>query len=87
MGRSPAFAVAQMDLRHGAGALPGALLRRDDIGLRRFPARNSIFAHCVHISEHEIQILKERGTSVSHNPVSNMMLGDGIAPVVAMRQR
>jgi 5-methylthioadenosine/S-adenosylhomocysteine deaminase len=48
------------------------------------PGRNSIFAHCVHISDHEIQILKERGTSVSHNPVSNMMLGDGVAPVVAM---
>jgi 5-methylthioadenosine/S-adenosylhomocysteine deaminase len=48
------------------------------------PSRNSIFAHCVHISDHEIRILKERGTSVSHNPVSNMMLGDGVAPVVAM---
>jgi 5-methylthioadenosine/S-adenosylhomocysteine deaminase len=48
------------------------------------PGRNSIFAHCVHISDHEIQILLERGTSVSHNPVSNMMLGDGVAPVVAM---
>jgi 5-methylthioadenosine/S-adenosylhomocysteine deaminase len=48
------------------------------------PGRNSIFAHCVHISDHEIQILLERGTSVSHNPVSNMMLGDGVAPVVAL---
>jgi 5-methylthioadenosine/S-adenosylhomocysteine deaminase len=48
------------------------------------PGSTSIFAHCVHISEHEIQLLKERGTSVSHNPVSNMMLGDGVAPVVAM---
>ena len=48
------------------------------------PGRDSIFAHCVHISDHEIQILLERGTSVSHNPVSNMMLGDGVAPVVAM---
>jgi 5-methylthioadenosine/S-adenosylhomocysteine deaminase len=48
------------------------------------PGRNSIFAHCVHISDHEIQILKQRHTSVSHNPVSNMMLGDGVAPVVAM---
>jgi 5-methylthioadenosine/S-adenosylhomocysteine deaminase len=53
----------------------------DDFGI---PGCNSIFAHCVHISDHEIQILKERGTSVSHNPVSNMMLGDGVAPVVAM---
>jgi 5-methylthioadenosine/S-adenosylhomocysteine deaminase len=48
------------------------------------PGRNSIFAHCVHISDREIQILKERGTSVSYNPVSNMMLGDGVAPVVVM---
>jgi 5-methylthioadenosine/S-adenosylhomocysteine deaminase len=48
------------------------------------PSRTSLFAHCVHISDHEIQILKQRGTSVSHNPVSNMMLGDGVAPVVAM---
>jgi 5-methylthioadenosine/S-adenosylhomocysteine deaminase len=53
----------------------------DDFGI---PGTASIFAHCVHISDHEIKILKERGTSVSHNPVSNMMLGDGVAPVVAM---
>ena len=48
------------------------------------PARNSIFAHSVHVSNDEIRILKETGTSVSHNPVSNMMLGDGVAPVVEM---
>jgi 5-methylthioadenosine/S-adenosylhomocysteine deaminase len=53
----------------------------DDFGI---PGSASIFAHCVHISDREIQILKQRGTSVSHNPVSNMMLGDGVAPVVAM---
>jgi 5-methylthioadenosine/S-adenosylhomocysteine deaminase len=48
------------------------------------PAANSIFAHSVHVSEKEIGILRESGTSVSHNPVSNMMLGDGIAPIVEM---
>jgi len=48
------------------------------------PAKNSIFAHSVHVSSDEIKILKETGTSVSHNPVSNMMLGDGVAPVVEM---
>jgi 5-methylthioadenosine/S-adenosylhomocysteine deaminase len=53
----------------------------DDFGI---PGSTSIFAHCVHISELEIQLLKERGASVSHNPVSNMMLGDGVAPVVVM---
>jgi 5-methylthioadenosine/S-adenosylhomocysteine deaminase len=48
------------------------------------PGADSIFAHCVHVTEEEIQILKTTGTSVSHNPVSNMMLGDGVAPVVEM---
>ena len=48
------------------------------------PAANSIFAHSVHVSDNEIGILRETGTSVSHNPVSNMMLGDGVAPVVEM---
>jgi 5-methylthioadenosine/S-adenosylhomocysteine deaminase len=48
------------------------------------PADNSIFAHAVHVSKDEVAILRETGTSVSHNPVSNMMLGDGVAPVVEM---
>jgi len=48
------------------------------------PGSNSIFAHSVHISKEEIALLKQTGTSVSHNPVSNMMLGDGVAPVVEM---
>ncbi len=48
------------------------------------PRSNSIFAHSVHISKEEIAILKDTGTSVSHNPVSNMMLGDGVAPVAEM---
>ncbi len=45
---------------------------------------NAIFAHSVHVSADEIRILKETGASVAHNPVSNMMLGDGVAPVVEM---
>lgn len=48
------------------------------------PGPNSIFAHSVHVSKDEIAILRETGASVSHNPVSNMMLGDGVAPVVEM---
>jgi 5-methylthioadenosine/S-adenosylhomocysteine deaminase len=50
----------------------------------RIPAVNSIFAHSVHVSTDEIMLLVETGTSVSHNPVSNMMLGDGVAPIVDM---
>ncbi len=47
-------------------------------------APNSIFAHSVHVSRDEIALLEQTGTSVSHNPVSNMMLGDGVAPIVEM---
>ena len=64
--------------KHGQS---GVVKFLDDFGI---PSRTSLFAHCVHISDEEIQILKQRGASVSHNPVSNMMLGDGVAPVVAM---
>jgi len=48
------------------------------------PGRNAIFAHSVHVSKDEVGILQKTGTSVSHNPVSNMMLGDGVAPVREM---
>jgi 5-methylthioadenosine/S-adenosylhomocysteine deaminase len=48
------------------------------------PGANAIFAHAVHVSPDEIALLRETKTSVSHNPVSNMMLGDGVAPVVEM---
>ena len=48
------------------------------------PGSRSIFAHSVHVSSAEIDILKETSSSVSYNPVSNMMLGDGVAPVVEM---
>ena len=54
--------------------------------LQRFaiPGPDSIFAHSVHISQEEIALLAQTRTSVSHNPVSNMMLGDGVAPAVEM---
>jgi 5-methylthioadenosine/S-adenosylhomocysteine deaminase len=64
--------------KHGQS---GVVQFLEDFGI---PSSTSIFAHCVHVSDQEIEILTSRGTSVSHNPVSNMMLGDGVAPVVAM---
>lgn len=38
-------------------------------------------AHCVHLSPREIETFVKTGTSVSHNPVSNLKLGNGIAPL------
>ncbi len=38
-------------------------------------------AHCVHLSDNEIEIMKSKKVRVAHNPGSNMKLASGIAPV------
>ncbi|WP_336660633.1 amidohydrolase [Leucobacter sp. USHLN153] len=38
-------------------------------------------AHCVHLTAGEIARFAEAGVAVSHNPVSNLKLGNGIAPL------
>ncbi|MHB1406265.1 MAG: putative aminohydrolase SsnA [Desulfitobacteriaceae bacterium] len=44
----------------------------------------TIAAHCVHVNDAEIGILKETGTQVVHNPESNMGNAVGAAPVLKM---
>ena len=44
----------------------------------------TVAAHCVHISDSDISILAERGVTVATNPVSNLKLANGIAPVPKM---
>lgn len=43
-----------------------------------------LIAHGVHVNEEEIEILKEHHVAVSHNPISNLKLGSGIAPIPKM---
>jgi len=43
------------------------------------------YAHAVHLTPAEIQLLAETGTGVAHCPSSNMRLGSGIAPIREMR--
>lgn len=40
-----------------------------------------VAAHCVWLSDDEIEIIKKHGVKVSHNPCSNMKLASGISPV------
>ncbi|AKB77530.1 S-adenosylhomocysteine deaminase [Methanosarcina horonobensis HB-1 = JCM 15518] len=56
----------------------------DDIG---FFGPDVLAAHCVWLSDGDIEILRKRGVNVSHNPVSNMKLASGIAPVHKMLER
>ena len=61
----------------------------DEKGLRPFEylekigflGPDVIAAHCVWLSDEEIEIIKRHGVKVSHNPCSNMKLASGIAPV------
>ncbi|HUV72860.1 MAG TPA: putative aminohydrolase SsnA [Anaerolineae bacterium] len=47
----------------------------------------TIAAHCVHIDAFETDILRETGTSVAHNPRSNMNNAVGVADVLRMLRR
>lgn len=53
----------------------------EDLGLFD---RHVVAAHCVHVSEEDIQILKKYNVGVCHNPSSNLKLGSGIAPIPRM---
>ena len=53
----------------------------DGIGL--FEAK-VLAAHCVHIDQNEMAILREHDATVAHCPTSNLKLASGIAPVTQM---
>ena len=74
------------------GAYPRAFLRviRDKYGFKGHVdyaydvgllGPDVLAAHCVWVTNREIQILSSTGTKVVHNPGSNMYLGSGIAPI------
>ncbi len=53
----------------------------EDMG---FLGPDVLAAHCVWLSDGDIEILAKRGVNVSHNAISNMKLASGIAPVQKM---
>ncbi|UMZ72631.1 amidohydrolase [Natranaerofaba carboxydovora] len=53
----------------------------NDLGLFEVPV---LAAHCVHVNDEEMDILKANNVGVAHNPESNMKLGSGIAPIPKM---
>ncbi len=44
--------------------------------------RHAVAAHCVRLTDSDMDILKDKGVSVVTNPVSNMKLGNGFARLV-----
>jgi 5-methylthioadenosine/S-adenosylhomocysteine deaminase len=49
--------------------------------------RPVLAAHCVHLTDQDMDLLAEKRVGVAHNPGSNMKLASGIAPVPEMLQR
>jgi 5-methylthioadenosine/S-adenosylhomocysteine deaminase len=47
---------------------------------------HTLASQCVHLDDQEIAIIAETGTKVTHNPVSNMEIGTGAAPLAKMLQ-
>ena len=45
---------------------------------------DTIASQSVHLTEEEVEILAARHVNVSHNPISNMEIGTGVAPVAEM---
>ena len=52
-----------------------------------FLDERTVGAHCVWVDDEEIDILAQRGVTVSHNPQSNMKIASGVAPVARMIER
>lgn len=48
---------------------------------------NTLAAHCVHVNDNDIDILKNKNVNVIANPCSNMKLGNGFAPITKMMNK
>lgn len=69
------------DINRMYGNSPVAHL--ESLGIFNHPV---LAAHCVYLSEPDIEILAKYQVGVAHNPESNMKLASGIAPVPRMLQ-
>ena len=94
--------VARLSREHGVLVHTHASENRDEVGLVKqqtgqgnieylasagLAAPNVVLAHCVHVDDSEIALLRETGARVAHCPSSNLKLGSGIARVWEMLER
>lgn len=57
---------------------PAQIIKED------FSRLHNILAHCVKITNKDIEILKNTNTYISHCPISNLKLGCGVAPILKL---
>ncbi|MEQ8171460.1 MAG: amidohydrolase family protein [Candidatus Eremiobacterota bacterium] len=51
-----------------------------------FLDENTILAHQVNCTERDLEILRDTGTKIVHNPLANTILGSGMPPVIKMME-
>lgn len=64
------------------GKTPAAILEENGVFNTRTTA-----AHCVWVSNEDLEILANKQVTVAHNPVSNLKLASGVAPVTRMVEK
>ncbi len=72
----------KLDSKKKHGCSPTRWLEKHDFLTPRLLA-----VHGVWLEEKDMEILREHGVAVSHNPESNMKLGAGMAPVTELLQK
>lgn len=53
----------------------------DELGLLEYPV---LAAHCVWFTDEDIELFARKGAVILHNPVSNLKLASGVAPIAKM---
>ena len=66
-------------IRERYGCTPVGLLEKTGL-----LSDTTVAAHCVQVTDGDIDILSKRGVTVATNPVSNLKLANGIAPIPKM---
>ncbi|MET0590832.1 MAG: amidohydrolase [Naasia sp.] len=70
--------LAEFDKRYGLRPVHAL----ESLGF--FDTPRAMLAHAVWLDDSEIRTLADRGVGISHNPISNMKLASGMAPVAEM---
>lgn len=47
-------------------------------------SQRAVLAHCVYVTDDDINLIAKQGATVAHCPISNLKLADGVAPVNKM---
>ena len=71
----------EMEHFRAMGMTPTAFL--DSIGALD---AHTLAAHCIHMTEEDLQLMKRRGTGIAHCICSNTKAGKGVAPMERARQ-